>query len=120
MEQDLDHQIQIARRTTADAFFSLSSQTNTLSRADALWNVHHVGLALSWCRTAQRNLAFTAVCRLFQGQRQARFAVSSWHGPRRSVWKATRTAPPLGCATPSCSAKELFKKATESTTSREG
>src|SRR5262245_23607437 len=114
MGQDLDHQIQIARWTTADAFFSLSSQANTLSRADALWNVHHVGFTLSWCRTAQRNLTFTAVCRFLQGQCQARFAVSSRHGPRRSVWKATRTAPSLGCTTPSRSAKELFKKATES------
>src|SRR5216683_718077 len=55
MGQDLDQQIQIAWWTT-DAFFSLSSQADTLSRPDTFWNVDHVSLVLSWRRAAQRDL----------------------------------------------------------------
>ena len=117
MGQDLDHQVQIAWRGTADAFFPLPSQPNTLSRANALRNMHHVRLALAWRRAAQRDLTFTTVGCLLQSQRQVCFPVCPRHDPRRACRLPMRTASPLGRAT-SGSAKELFKKATESAGSR--
>src|SRR5438046_2393444 len=78
-----------------------------------------IGLRLSCCRVAQCNLAFTTVCCLFQGQCQMGFLICPRRAPRPSLSPPPGAASSLGWTTPRCTPKELFKKATEATTSRE-
>src|SRR5947209_612127 len=113
MGQEIDQEIQITRWRTPHAFLSLASQPNALSRPDSLRDVYHVCLILFRCWAAQRELTLTTVCRLFQRQRQVCFLISPRHSPSCRI--SPGIPPPLGCATPRCIAKELFKKTTEPT-----